>query len=177
MKENNPLFDKFLKHLFDCRDTDNLIIKGHILTEYAMNFYIEMSSAEKIDLKETRFTYSNKIDIVRILGLFKKNRHLCQELKLLNKLRNSIAHKLKYDEKILADFLKGFEKYRSLFKSDKLDRLEIDEEIFYELGEEKITVNGSHMLLMFYISIICMTIFSSFEPKTEKDNLADGVSK
>jgi len=173
MNENNPLIDKFLNHLYDCRDTDNLIIKGHILTEYAMNFYIEMSSAEKIDLKETRFTYSNKIDIVRILGLFKRNNNLCQELKLLNKLRNSIAHKLKYDEKILAEFLKGFEKHRSLFKSDKLDRLEIGDEIFYEMGEEKITVNGSHLLLMFYISIICMTIFSSVEPKKEKDKLSD----
>lgn len=164
MTQNNPLFDKFLKHLFDCRDTDNLIIKGHILTEYAMNFYIEMSSVEKIDLKETRFTYSNKIDIVKILGLFKRDPFLYNELKLLNKLRNSIAHKLKFDEKILTEFLKGFEKHKSKFKSAKLDRLQIEDEIFYEFDNEKVTVRGSHMLLMFYISLICMNIFSSYEP-------------
>jgi len=167
MTQNNALFDKFLKHLFDCRDTDNLIIKGHILTEYALNFYIEMSSVEKIDLKETRFTYSNKIDIARILGLFKKDIFLYNELKLLNKLRNSIAHKLKYDEKILAEFLKGFDKHKNTLKSEKLDRLKIDDEIFYELDDDKITVNGSHLLLMFYISTICMNIFSYFEPKID----------
>lgn len=163
MRQNNPLIDKFLKHLFDCRDTDNVIIKGHILTEYAMNFYIEMSSAEKIDLKNTRFTYSNKIDIGRIVGLFKEDPFLYNELTLLNKLRNSIAHKLKYDEKILAEFLKGFEKHRNKFESEKLDRLQIEYEIFYEFDSGKVAVKGSHMLLMFYISIICMNIFSSFK--------------
>lgn len=163
MKESSPLIEKFLIHLYDCRDTDNLIIKGHILTEYAMNFFIEMSSVEKIDLKEIRFTYSNKIDIVRILGLFKKNEFLYNELKLLNKLRNSIAHRLKYDEKVLSDFLKGFERHRGNFKSDKVDGLEMSEDVFYELGGEKISVKGAHMLLMFYVSIICMTIFSSVD--------------
>lgn len=164
-QESNPLIDKFLKHLYDCRDTNNLIIKGHILTEYAMNYFIEMNSKEKISLKELRFTYSNKIDIVRILGLFKDNEFLYNELKLLNKLRNSIAHKLKYDEKTLEEFLKGFEKHKNFFKSEKLDRLEKNDEIFYELGDEKITVKGSHMLFMFYVSIICMKIFHSYNPK------------
>ena len=165
--QNNPLFDKFLKHLFDCRDTDNLIIKGHILTEYAMNYYIELSSIEKINLNESRFTYSNKIDIVKMFGLFKKHTTLNNELKLLNKLRNSIAHKLKYDEQILIEFLRGFENYRKAFKLDKLDHLDINDEIFYELDDEKITVKGSHLLLMFYISIICVTIFSSSESITQ----------
>lgn len=149
--KNNPLIDEFLNHLYDCRDTDNLIIKGHILTEYAMNYFIEMSSKEKIDLKEIRFTYSNKIDIVRILGLFKENTFLYNELKLLNKLRNSIAYKLKYDDKILADFLKGFEKHKSFFNSAKVAQLEIDEEIIYKTNKEEISVKGSHMLLMLYI--------------------------
>jgi hypothetical protein len=174
-KTKDLLIDKFLSHLYDCRDTDNLIIKGHILTEYAMNFFIEMSSAEKVHLKEIRFTYSNKIDIVKILGLFKQHPFLYGELKLLNKLRNSIAHELKYDEKILAEFLKGFERHKVKFMSDKLDRLDMKEEVFYELGNERITVKGGHMLLMFYISVICMTIFAT--PNNKQKDSKDSDSK
>ena len=60
-KKENILVDKFLVHLLDCNDTDNLIIKGHILTEHALHFFIEMNSVEKVNFKKIKFTYSNKI--------------------------------------------------------------------------------------------------------------------
>nr|WP_295706222.1 hypothetical protein [uncultured Lacinutrix sp.] len=161
--KENPLIDNFLSHLFDCRDIDNLIIKGHILTEHALHFFIEMSAIEKVDFKKIKFTYSNKIEIAKLFGLFKKHPKLYNELRQLNKLRNSIAHRLKYDEKLLSEFLKGFDNYKTLFKSQKLNQLEIGEEVFYESGNEKITVDGSHMMLMFYISAVCMTIFQSID--------------
>ena len=165
-KEKNPLIDKFLSHLFDCRDTDNLIIKGHILTEHALHFYIEMKAVEKVDFKKVKFTYSNKIEIAKLFGLFKNDPQLYNELKQLNKLRNSIAHRLKHDDKILTEFLKGFNRYKSAFGSDRVN-LDKDEEVFYEIEQEKITVTGAHMTLMFYISAICMKIFGSIRERKE----------
>jgi hypothetical protein len=167
-KKENVMVDKFLVHLLDCNDTDNLIIKGHILTEHALHFFIEMNSIEKLNFKKIKFTYSNKIEIAKILGLYKENPELYNELKLLNRLRNSIAHNLKYDQKTLNDFLLGFDKYKGFFQSEKFKRLSSDEEIFYENNGGKITVKGEHMILMFYISSICMSIFGSYKPKKEK---------
>lgn len=163
MKKENPLIDKFFIHLYDCRDIDNLIIKGHILTEHALHFFIEMNAVEKIDFKKIKFTYSNKIEIAKLFGLYKKEPKLYNELRQLNKLRNSIAHRLKYDEKLLSEFLKGFESRKQSFNHKKMNNLELGKEVFYEMGDEKITVDGSHLMLMFYISSICMSIFTAIE--------------
>ena len=159
--------DDFLPYLINCRDTDNLIIKGHILTEHALNFYINMKSIEKIDIEKMKFTYANKIQIAKILGLFKIFPQLFEELTLLNKLRNSLAHRLKYDEKVLTDFLKGYEK-RRLGLGFKSQTLEIgrETELKNEYGEI-VTVDGSHMMLMLQISSMCLYIYVAINKETE----------
>lgn len=168
--KENVLVDKFLVHLLDCNDTDNLILKGHLLTEHALHFYIEMNSVEKLNFKKVKFTFSNKIEIAKILGLYKVRPELYTELKLLNRLRNSIAHNLKYDEKTLNEFLKGFDKYKGFFESEKFKRLHSnsDDEIFYENKDDNVTVKGKHLILMFYMSAICMSIFSAYQPDNKK---------
>jgi hypothetical protein len=167
MENFHPFNPEFIKHLSQCRDTDNLIIKGHILTEYSLNCYIENKSAEKINIDETRFTYYNKIEISKILGLYKIKPELYNELKLLNKLRNSIAHKLKFDENILKQFVAGFNKYKHLYDSESIDLLKVDNAVVYDLGNEKILLQGEHLMFMFYISIICQHIFDAFENEKE----------
>lgn len=151
--------ESFLPHLMNCRDTDNLIIKGHILTEHALNFYINMLSEEKINFDKINFTYANKVQIAKILGLYKKFPDLLEELTLLNKLRNSLAHRLKYDEKVLENFLQGFKKRRDAYGL-KAEDLEIGKQTqLMTLNEEKLFVDGSHMMLMLQISSICMYIY------------------
>ena len=159
--------DDFLPYLINCRDTDNLIIKGHILTEHALNFYINMKSVDKIDIEKMKFTYANKIQIAKILGLFKIFPQLLEELTLLNKLRNSLAHRLKYNEKVLTDFLKGFEKRRSGF-SFKSQNLEIGKktELKNEY-DEIVSVDGSHMMLMLQISSICLYIYVAINKEAD----------
>lgn len=155
-----PLIDKFLFHMFDIKDVDYLILKGHILTEHSLHFFIEMASVEKINFEKVKFSYSNKIEIAKTLGLFADNKKLYSELKLLNKLRNSIAHKLKYDEKLFADFIKGFEPYKDYFQSENFKKLNVSAEIFKENENGDIPDEGKLNMSMLYISTICMKIFS-----------------
>jgi hypothetical protein len=155
-----PLIDKFLFHMFDIKDVDYLILKGHILTEHSLHFFIEMTSVEKINFEKVKFSYSNKIEIAKTLGLFINNKKLYSELKLLNKLRNSIAHKLKYDEKLFADFIKGFEPYKDYFQSENFKKLNISADIFKEQENGIIPEEGKLNMSMLYISTICMKIFS-----------------
>lgn len=168
---NNPpikeRIESFLPHLIKCKDTDNLIIKGHILTEHALNFYIEMLSVEKINISKTKFTYANKVEISKILGLFKKYPELLEELTLLNKLRNSLAHRLRYDENTLTSFLKGFEKRKSGY-GYKSQTLEIGKEIEVQtLDNEILKIDGKHMMLMLQISSICANIYLGIKEKNK----------
>jgi len=159
-KKEHILIDKFFFHMFGIKDLDYLILKGHILTEHSLHFFIEKTSVEKINFEKIKFSYSNKVEIAKTLGLFKSNPKLYAELKLLNKLRNSIAHKLKYDEKLFADFIKGFDPYKDYFESENFKNLNISEDVFKEDENGEIPENGKINISMLYIYTICMKIFS-----------------
>ena len=149
----------FFSHLTNCRDVDNVIIKGHILTEYAMQIYIDKKAIEKINFKKVYTTYANKIEMSRLLGLFKENSELNTTLKHLNKLRNSLAHNLKYDENDLLKFLKGFEKYKDTFEDKRVEKLQQGNKTYYIVGDDKIKVDEVHIILIHYISSLCTEIF------------------
>jgi len=159
-KKEHILVDKFFFHMFGIKDLDYLILKGHILTEHSLNFFIEKTSIEKINFDKIKFSYSNKIEIAKTLGLFKANPKIYEELKLLNKLRNSIAHKLKYDEKLFSDFIKGFKPYKDYFQSDSFKNTSINKDIFKENENGEMPEEGKLNISMLYISTICMKIFS-----------------
>jgi hypothetical protein len=116
-----------IHHLANCRDIDNLIIKGHILTEHFLNKYIESMAIERV-VNMTRFSYHHKLEIAQMLGMFKKNKNLKTDLQLLNQLRNSIAHTLEYDKIKFKTFI-------NLYKGNKRGKQEgssIDAIIFIE---------------------------------------------
>ena len=163
------LVDKFFFHMFGIKDLDYLILKGHILTEHSLNFFIEQTSIEKINFEKIKFSYSNKIEIAKTLGLFKSNPKIYEELKLLNKLRNSIAHKLKYDEKLFKDFIRGFKPYENFLESDSFKNTSINKAIFTENENGEMPEEGKLNISMLYISTICMKIFSE-GVKLKKDN-------
>ena len=159
-KKEHILIDKFFFHMFGIKDLDYLILKGHILTEHSLHFFIEKTSVEKINFSKIKFSYSNKVEIAKTLGLFKSNTKLYEELKLLNKLRNSIAHKLKYDEKLFTDFIKGFTTYKDYFETESFKNLNIDKDIFKEDENGVISEDGKINIAMLYVYTICMKIFS-----------------
>ena len=178
MSDNS--INKFLSHLSNCVDIDNLIVKGHILTEHALNFYIEVNSVEKLD-KNSRLTYATKLDMAQVLGLFKTNKELKKDLKLLNRLRNSIAHNLKYDEKIFNDLLLSTNKIKNAsiqaiknstvvyIRDDGPRVFEKVNESFVQLtGATKIT--GGHLKFCTLISYTCGLIFSLAEAHSQQKN-------
>ena len=172
----NEIFDKLHSHLGNCIDIDNLIIKGHILTEHALNFYIEKLAIEKLD-KDSRLTYTAKIEVAQVLGLFKKRKGLRLELRLLNKLRNSIAHNLTYDDKIFNELLKSYTKLAKL-KANGLEEMKDDTVVYIKDSEPPIfqkvedkfiqlsgakKLSGKHIKLELLITHICALMYGITE--------------
>ena len=101
-------------------DFELLILKGHILVEYSMNKFIEDIADRSFDIYKENFQFVQKTKICKALGLFKSTEHPLEEIiTTLNKIRNSIAHYLAYDESEL-------EKLISLYRkmSDKVNPIQ-----------------------------------------------------
>ncbi|NJB35227.1 hypothetical protein [Croceivirga sp. JEA036] len=159
-KEKTSRIDLYVDHLLDCKDMDNLILKGHLMTELALQYLINEFAKKKVNFKKVRFTYSNKLEIARLLGLFENgNAQLYRLLKLLNRLRNSIAHNVEYDAKILNKFFE--ECYiQSIQGANNIKIMNPEDKIEYKLSKiEDTIINGIHFRLLLNISMICSKIY------------------
>lgn len=159
-KQKTSRIDLYVDHLLDCKDMDNLILKGHLLTERALQYYINVNAKIKVNFKKVNFTYSNKIEIARLLGLFENgNKTLYELLKLLNKLRNSIAHNVDYDEDLINKFLaEGY--IQAITSEGGVEIMHPKDKIEYILSEmDKTTISGTHFRLLLNISILCSKIY------------------
>ena len=91
------------KELSSINDTQLLILKGHILVEYSLNCYLEAKSINnKSDFFKEQFTFSTKLKMAKhftTLGAIDND--LINEIHILNKIRNEIAHKLSYNNTLL----------------------------------------------------------------------------
>jgi hypothetical protein len=90
--------------LFDrLNEIDIVIIKCHLLTEYSLNYYIETKSNNREPIHKSRFSFSNKIKIAKLFGLFDSlnSKELETFINDINSLRNQVAHNLEYDPKLL----------------------------------------------------------------------------
>src|SRR5258708_9990276 len=107
-EESSKFSHLILSQLKGISHIDLLIIKGHILIEYAMNKFIDDFSEHNKSIEDTRFTFYQKVQICKILGLFfiKENDELEIEIIALNKLRNEIAHKLTFTRETLETLFK-----------------------------------------------------------------------
>ena len=101
-----PEFDKYgklvLENLAKCYDIEMTLIKGQILIEHLLDRFIESSIKNPSEFDRTRFTFSEKLQISLMLGL---PVGIKDEITLIYKLRNQIAHKLSYDNKQLTSLL------------------------------------------------------------------------
>jgi len=77
---------------------ESIIIRGHILIEHELNCAIEKCILYKNEFKADKFSFSQKILIANMLGITK---HFKDEIILINKLRNQIAHSLSYDSQLV----------------------------------------------------------------------------
>lgn len=104
-------------------DLELVILKGHILIEYSLNKFIDDISEKTFDIYKESFQFVHKVKICKALGLFKSTKHSLEEIILtFNKVRNSIAHYLEYDENELHKLI-------SLFKHMSKDVKPISNEL------------------------------------------------
>ncbi len=92
------LAGEFAGNFTNFTDIEGVIIRGHILVEQMLNRSIELAVLNKSEFKADKFSFAQKMEIGSMLGIsidFKI------ELKALNKLRNQIAHSLRYEEKYI----------------------------------------------------------------------------
>lgn len=107
----NPEFEKYSELVYEnlkkCTDIDFTIVKGHILIEHHINRFILASIKNQIFFKDNAFTFSQKLKLSLMLGFVDI---IEEDLILINKLRNEIAHKLTYSEGLLDTLLSRTEK-------------------------------------------------------------------
>jgi hypothetical protein len=108
-----------LKYFVGCHDFDNLILKGHLLIEHKMEETINKLSYQKLKNFDN-ISFFTKIQILKIIGIFlvdetifedeaKAKNNLQEKIKILNNLRNSLAHNLNYDKNKLENFINAFD--------------------------------------------------------------------
>lgn len=114
-KIRNFSLDEFkellLAHFKNIYDLELLILKGHILTEFTINCHLEnLSNKSKANFFKERFTYSTKIKLFQHFGDFgSRTDDFVDSLKLLNKIRNDIAHTLMVNEVLINQFISSVE--------------------------------------------------------------------
>lgn len=95
-----------------CSDIETVILKGHLLLEYVLNGYIERNN---LDINEgyQGFSFAQKLKMYEIFG----TSSLIPELKMLNKLRNDIAHTFELNRQLVNKLIRDIHK-----KSDPLHK-------------------------------------------------------
>jgi len=139
---NYPDVEFLSKDFISSKDINTIIIKGHILIEHKLNEFINANSLDNNKIEKLNFRFNDKIEIAGILGLYKNDKNLHKQLKLLNSLRNHIAHKLKYNPNELSmflsslnipginSFIKNPKNFEAIFKRNNIDIAKLPNEHF-----------------------------------------------
>lgn len=107
------------KLFFSMDESEMIVIKAHLFIEYQLDNFIKALSKSRVEFDNMNFTFTQKLNICRILGLFETSEELEDYIVNLNKLRNQIAHKHNYDndlyDKIVGypDLLKNQTKWKT----------------------------------------------------------------
>lgn len=146
------------KEIESITDLELLILKGHILVEYSMNKFIEDIADESFDIYKENFPFGQKTKICKALGLFRSTMHPLEEIiTTLNKIRNSIAHYLEFDESELQKLISLYKKISHKVNpiQESGDNFEIVKELIQticgriigiKMGKEKIEAYSHHIL-------------------------------
>lgn len=106
-REYAESFKRFLKHLPPDKDTEVLILKGHLLVERQLEKYLVQRLPNPSALNGENLKFGRKLAFVRALSKDPDDEWLWDALHVLNKLRNELAHQLESQklEHLLQDFI------------------------------------------------------------------------
>ena len=98
----------------NCNDIELAILKGHILIENLLNHFVYKVSSHLGEFEETKFNFSQKLHLFYIFATDNVT-EIKNSINLLNKLRNEIAHRLTFEEKLLQTFITSvIDNYKSM---------------------------------------------------------------
>lgn len=117
--DTENLASEFEKNFTNFSDIEGTIIRGHILIEQMLNHSIELTVPNKSEYKAEKFSFAQKVEIANMLGV---SIEFKIELNALNKLRNQIAHSLKYDDKYIDVIINGVRKKKSEIFNNKTNK-------------------------------------------------------
>jgi hypothetical protein len=88
------------------RNLEYAILKTHLIIEYALTQFIRCSSYVLMDIDSIRFNFLQKLEISILLGLGNGDPVLIPTLKLINQLRNQVAHNFNFKINTLDKMIK-----------------------------------------------------------------------
>jgi hypothetical protein len=86
--------EHFLQHLPVGRDPELILLKGHLLVERLLEKYLAANLANPSALTDGEFSFSQKLAVVAALSCKSDSEWLWVTIKLFNRLRNRLAHRL-----------------------------------------------------------------------------------
>ncbi len=95
--EHHGYLELFEKHLHEMDAVMNVLLKGHLIIEHALDNIIDMFFFHAEHIQNRNLTFSNKLAIVRALALDKNRDDTWTMIEQINSLRNAVAHKLVID--------------------------------------------------------------------------------
>lgn len=112
-----------LSILWSCKDFELLIIRCQILIEQQL---VEFINAKTVAKSSHDFSFAQKIEISRMLGLFLNDKPMSDDLKTLKDIRNDLAHGLTYNSNHVATYIGNM----------RLDKnLEIGIDLIFDKGQ------------------------------------------
>jgi len=98
--------EQFEQHLPD-NNPELIILKGHLLIERLLDKYLSINLEQPNKLNNARFTFAQKTALVSAMHHDTKCDWLWSNIKLFNKLRNELSHKLENDTliELLGEFM------------------------------------------------------------------------
>ena len=102
----DELFHLATKGIPRSRNLEYVILKCHLITEYAITQYIRFSSEPLVDPKDIRFTYSQKLNIAFLMGFGVADPITIPTLELLNRIRNQVAHTFELDMDLVNEMIR-----------------------------------------------------------------------
>jgi len=88
------------------QNLEYMVLKCHLITEFALTQYIRFFSTPVIDVKDIHLTYAQKLDVAYILGFGATDPCLIPTLEMLNKARNQVAHTFVLETAIIDELLR-----------------------------------------------------------------------
>jgi hypothetical protein len=87
---------RFYKHMSRLQDLTLLVLKGHLLIEEQLGYFLSKLARAPEHLKDARLSYSQKLQLVRALSGMGPDE--VAFARAINAIRNSLAHRLDADD-------------------------------------------------------------------------------